>query len=140
MLGLYKEQVLEIAQMPTEHSWIKTLMLLRYEEAEKAETRFYEWAVNQFGRDIAGMVVRMTPHLLEWKAIEMFKEKHPQYYRVIPEITSPDDAVEIMLMDNNGLLTKEEQNNLRENSKRRANAGSEYPAGIIQYLVRHKKS
>ena len=96
--------------MPVEHSWLLPLMKVQPWEMEKVDLNLMNWAYSLSEKEGVRIALKnWAPNLLEWQAIEAWKEKHPWAYGVLPEVTNPEDALWVANADQNFTLSEEEK-------------------------------
>ena len=98
-----------IAERETEHSWMLPILQAAkdwdWDEDEKAEDLMDQWIEEQATKlhpesEQVERVVRTTLlYLLENKAISKVKEVHPEWADCLPEILTPQEAVQLAEMD-----------------------------------------
>lgn len=98
-----------IAERETEHSWMLPILQAAkdwdWDEDEKAEDLMDQWIEEQATKlhpesEQAERVVRTTLlYLLENKAISKVKEVHPEWADYLPEVLTPQEAVQLAEMD-----------------------------------------
>lgn len=98
-----------IAEQKTEHSWMLPILEAAknwdWNEDEKAEDLMNQWIEEQATKlhpesEIAERVIRTTLlYLLENKAISKVKEIHPEWAQFLPEVLTPEEAVDLAMRE-----------------------------------------
>lgn len=103
MLEVSHKIVQDIANMPTNHSWAAKYMRVPVEFAEETEARLERAIVNKVKElypesvEADRLVRNSWLFLLEYEAIEMYADMHPNIY--IPVVSSPSAAVSLAEAD-----------------------------------------
>lgn len=98
-----------IAEQKTEHSWILPILEAAknwdWDEDEKAEDLMDQW-IEQTANELhpeserAERAVRTTLlYLLENRALTKVKEIHPEWMPYLPEVLTPEEAVELAMRE-----------------------------------------
>ena len=110
MLGIDDKTMRQIAQMPTEHSWLAP-MIVKSEDLDSLESKLNQWLLEEMYPDktkdnlspeeynVWRIVRTMFPLLLENEAIAAFLNQSPKWIDYLQEVNSPSEAAEIGAMD-----------------------------------------
>ena len=110
MLGIDDKTMRQIAQMPTEHSWLAS-MIEKSEDLDNLESRLANWLLKEMypyrtmetltkrEYNVWRIVRTMFPLLLENEAIAAFLNQSPKWIDYLQEVNSPSEAAEIGAMD-----------------------------------------
>jgi hypothetical protein len=110
MLGIDDKTMRQIAQMPTEHSWLAP-MIEKSEDLDALESKLAQWLMEQMFPDrtketlkedeyqVWRIVREIYPALMENEAITMFLDQNPKWMGYLPEVTTPSEAAELEAMD-----------------------------------------
>ena len=104
MLEIPTSEVHKIAQMPTEHSWLREIMLLNTEEMDQKEWKILDW-IEKEGEKLqkdsqVGRIARTTYiNLLEAEAINLYVQQNPQMMGYLVPAWSPSQAAILGAMD-----------------------------------------
>ena len=110
MLGIDDKTMREIAQMPTEHSWLAP-MVLKSEDLDSLESQLATWLMNEMYPDrtwqdlrpreynVLRIVRTMYAFLLEKEAIAEFLNQNPKWMGYLPEVGNPSEAAELGARD-----------------------------------------
>lgn len=98
-----------IAEQKTEHSWMLPILEAAknwdWDEDEKAEDLMDQWIEQTANElhpesEIAERAVRTTLlYLLENRALTKVKEIHPEWMPYLPEVLTPEEAVELAMRE-----------------------------------------
>ena len=113
MLGISQEIWNKVAQMPTEHSWVKELLLLPEEKLDEAEDKVAMWLEKrETGEDSMRIVREVYPLYLEREAIKAFLKQNPSYSETLMNPQTVEEAV--MLGAREAMVSDAEDKNLAE--------------------------
>lgn len=94
----------QIAQMPTEHSWLAE-RIVKSQDLDELEDSLWSWlkpkalSMTKDDNYVWRMVRDSFIPLLEKEAIEAFLSQNPQWMGYLPEVSSPWEAVELASME-----------------------------------------
>ena len=99
--------------MPTEHSWVKELLLLPEEKLDEAEDKVAMWLEKrETGEDSMRIVREVYPLYLEREAIKAFLKQNPSYSETLMNPQTVEEAV--MLGAREAMVSDAEDKNLAE--------------------------
>lgn len=108
MLDLTPNQLKEVANAPTAHSFLAKVLKLSPSKQDSVEEKLGRW-YQSLSEDLDVRIIlnRTFPFFLESEALTWYRENNLDGALNLPEIVSAEDAAYLAQMDHNGTLSED---------------------------------
>lgn len=108
MLDLTANQLRQVAEAPTRHSFLARVLTMGMLQQNSVEEKLGRWYQDlSKNLDVQIILNRTLPFFLESEALTWFREHNLDEMLCLPEIVTAEDAAYLAQMEHNGTLSPE---------------------------------